>query len=186
MFDGISPTIDHSGLLSPKECISIIEHANNVGMRQSSLLRRNDTSYYDLNFRRSKGIWIYEELPDITISDRLKNQVRHDAYEVFNADHYDQWIFQIAKYETGDFLSWHIDDGNQNRDEGFRKIATIVQLSDSSEYTGGDVEIENKPNLSRNRGDGVTILTTKRHRVTEVKSGTRYSMVIWLIGPKWR
>jgi len=67
-----------------------------------------------------------------------------------------------------------------------------VNLSEPSGYQGGDLEFMNgvgqllaQPQL-RDQGSVVVFPSTVGHQVTPVTSGTRYSLVGWMVGPPLR
>jgi len=106
---------------------------------------------------------------------------------------------QFTKYKLNQFYDWHQDPFLDLPKEGpfmglTRKLSTVVTLTDSSEYEGGELEFDLR-NLSE--GTGNNIITCKEilpkgsivvfpshiwHRVKPVKKGTRYSLVMWSNG----
>lgn len=88
---------------------------------------------------------------------------------------------QIATYTNGGYYGWHIDIGKGN--QSTRKLSISVQLSESDDYEGGDLEflmIDKK--ASRRRGDATIFPSFLVHKVNPVISGTRISMVSWIGG----
>lgn len=70
-----------------------------------------------------------------------------------------------------------------------RKLSIIVQLSDENAYTGGNIELfeGDKPiTLSRKRGTLLAFPSFVMHRVSEVTSGKRNSIVGWINGKPFR
>ena len=72
-----------------------------------------------------------------------------------------------------------------------RKLSMTLTLSDKSEYEGGDLEFDYKStkgkvipviDAMRNKGSLIVFPSFIWHRVTEVKSGKRNSLVCWNIG----
>ena len=85
--------------------------------------------------------------------------------------------------------------------EYIRKLSFSIQLSDPEDYEGGELEFKVSNYNSRKRGDfnldepfhapnkkGTIIIFDSRvkHRVREVKSGVRKSLVGWVVGPRWK
>jgi len=105
----------------------------------------------------------------------------------------------ILRYDVGDQFTWHVDALSYNStDYGElgtdleRKVSVTVNLSDPSGYQGGDLEFMNgvgqllaQPQL-REQGSVVVFPSTVGHQVTQVTSGTRYSLVGWMVGPPLR
>jgi PKHD-type hydroxylase len=85
--------------------------------------------------------------------------------------------------------------------EYIRKLSFSIQLSDPEDYEGGELEFKANNYGSERRGDftlddtfftpnkkGTIIIfdSRVRHRVCEVKSGVRRSLVGWVVGPRWK
>lgn len=71
-----------------------------------------------------------------------------------------------------------------------RKLSMVIQLSDPSEYEGGDLqftEVENpvRDDL-RKQGSIIVFPSYLQHAVTPVTKGRRYSLVLWISGPRWK
>ena len=95
---------------------------------------------------------------------------------------------QLARYDSADrgFYNWHTDFGHLAPN---RKISISVQLSHPDDYEGGDLELfyDDPPvKLDRTRGALIAYPSFAVHRVTPVTRGTRWSLVAWIIGPRWR
>ena len=77
----------------------------------------------------------------------------------------------------------------QISNERVRKLSFTLQLSSGNDYTGGDVEFKNIDGSSflapRNRGCMIVFDSRVGHRVCEITSGTRKSLVGWIVGPRW-
>lgn len=95
---------------------------------------------------------------------------------------------QFAQYEPNNgHYEWHIDAGPGST--SLRKLSVIIQLSDSSEYEGGDVEFQAPGpirRIPRSRGTMVVFSPFLLHRVTPVTRGKRMSLVAWVTGPPFR
>jgi predicted 2-oxoglutarate/Fe(II)-dependent dioxygenase YbiX len=88
----------------------------------------------------------------------------------------------ILKYEKGEKYDWHIDTG---RGLSNRKLSFIIQLSDSKDYTGGDVEFLNtkvQKEAFRQKGQCIIFPSFLPHRISQIKKGTRLSIVGWIHG----
>ena len=95
---------------------------------------------------------------------------------------------QLARYDDTDqgFYGWHTDFGPLVPN---RKISISVQLSHPDDYEGGDLElfVDDPPaRLERTRGALIAYPSFTVHRVTPVTRGTRWSLVAWITGPRWR
>lgn len=97
--------------------------------------------------------------------------------------------FQYTVYHghQGGHYDWHIDYGRQSARP--RKISLSIQLSDPSDYDGGDLQfqIDGQPAAApRTRGALIAFPAFFLHRVTPVLSGTRKSLVVWATGPEFQ
>ena len=87
---------------------------------------------------------------------------------------------------------WHIDTFWGNDSLYDRKISLIMQLSDPSEYEGGQFEIKDveptkkEKKLMNKKGSIITIPSFVEHRVTPVTKGRRLSLIAWVEGNKFR
>ena len=73
-----------------------------------------------------------------------------------------------------------------------RKISITVQLSDPSEYEGGELELwsggseESATKAYKGAGSVFMFPSYMLHRVTPITKGTRRSFVLWLGGSHYR
>ena len=93
---------------------------------------------------------------------------------------------KLIEYTEGGFYTWHADFNPGMC--SLRKLVSIVQLTDPSEYEGGEVQFaiqdENKEWYSMNKLKGsITIFPSFiSHRVTPVTKGKRYVIQELFIG----
>ncbi len=95
---------------------------------------------------------------------------------------------QLGRYDSADqgHYTWHTDFA------GFRplrKMSISIQLSRSEDYEGGDLELLHgnaSLKLERARGALIAFPSFALHRVSPVTRGTRWSLVAWILGPRWR
>jgi PKHD-type hydroxylase len=102
----------------------------------------------------------------------MPEQIQYTEYYDHEKGHYD----------------WHMDTGYGNLSQ--RKISVTVQLSDTHEYEGGDLQLwpgGTYPLISpRGKGNVVIFPSFMMHRITPVTRGTRKSFVLWLGGGHYR
>ena len=98
---------------------------------------------------------------------------------------------QIARYRKGEYYNWHVDGNGirsaPNSPGHVRKISMSILLND--DYTGGELEIKEDgggSEMPNTTGTIIVFPSYSLHRVKPVKKGTRYSLVAWLGGPKFR
>ena len=94
---------------------------------------------------------------------------------------------QFTIYNEGQFYKKHIDtlySSNQ-----LRKLSFTIQLTDPSEYEGGDVLAhfsEEPVTLKKDLGVMSLFPSNSLHEVTPITRGTRYSLVGWCTGPRFK
>ena len=85
---------------------------------------------------------------------------------------------------------WHHDVDWAESRAFHRKLSIVFQLSDKSNYEGGDFEFDptlpQLPPEALEQGSVIVFPSFHRHRVTPVTSGIRHSLVTWVEGPHWR
>lgn len=87
---------------------------------------------------------------------------------------------------------WHTDTMFESPSMSQRKISMVIQLSNPDDYEGGDLELQPllyeppDPIELRQQGSVIFFPSITNHRVTPITKGTRYSLVAWMEGPRWR
>ena len=100
---------------------------------------------------------------------------------------------QFARYDVGDFYDYHQDSGHQiaEYEKETRKISMTVQLSDPDSYEGGEFYFYNgnkeemEPPIQK-QGSILCFDSRMWHRVAPVTKGVRYSLVSWILGPRFQ
>lgn len=97
---------------------------------------------------------------------------------------------QFTEYiKPNDHYEWHEDLTWAGNLPYHRKLSMVIQLSDPATYDGCDLELEREPPNKedlRQRGTVIIFPSFHKHRVTNITKGTRYSLVAWYDGPKFR
>lgn len=148
--------------------------------RQDSEYRRSEVRWIDKNDSNSKFIadliWYYVENAN-------RNAFGFDISGIFDIQ------YTIYKAEDEGKYDWHHDTFWGNDGAYDRKLSVIFQLSDPSDYDGGQFEIDHQyaqPIGFNEKGSVIVFPSFIPHRVTEVTRGTRKSLVAWVEGPKFR
>lgn len=116
-------------------------------------------------------------------------------YFGFDAN-YDNFAYNITNvaftemfcYREGMFYKPHIDiNPNTGHPAHRRKLTVIVQLSDESDYEGGELLVYNSDlnpvTLTKSKGSVLVFNSSLIHEVKPILSGTRYVLASWIIGP---
>ena len=108
-----------------------------------------------------------------------------------------QWNFdingmeelQLTRYHEGDYYNWHTDGNGvipllPTQPDIVRKVSVSVILND--DYTGGELDFMHTDTITSNKTGTVIMFPSYfMHKVKPVKTGTRYSLVAWITGPKF-
>jgi PKHD-type hydroxylase len=142
----------------------------------------------DDKVRNSSVKFIYPNNRTRWIFDALTESIHHMNKEYFGFDlGYMAEGIQLTRYEAPtQHYEWHCDRGMA---VPVRKLSLALQLSDPSDYSGGDLELmigETPEKAKRDRGVATFFPSWLMHRVTPVTEGTRYSLVCWISGPPFR
>jgi PKHD-type hydroxylase len=177
------PFIQASHLFDSFEVDRILEMAKNTSPdrgRTSNFrgddIRKSTVSWF---YPSSETGWLFQKLQDI-VTEANRKFFNFELHGFFSG-------LQFTKYESdGGHYTWHPDRGGQFSN---RKLSMTIQLSDSDDYEGGDLEYLVGPDpqqATRGRGDVHIFPSFILHRVTPVTKGTRYSLVGWVQGPPFR
>ena len=133
--------------------------------------------------------WIYKEVPYVHAANRMAG---------WNFEWDRSESCQFTKYKHNQYYDWHCDSWDKpynkpNTPEHgkIRKLSMTCQLTDGSEYEGGELEfdfrnkektqiIQAKQILSK--GSIIVFPSFVWHRVKPVTKGIRYSLVMWNLG----
>ena len=140
----------------------------------------------NLSIRRSTIRWVDQD-EEIT---KMVNHYFHMANRcIFGFDIVRPFGIQFTEYHADDsgHYDWHDDTDSMNKNMYDRKLSLSMQLSDPSSYEGGILEFEGDGGSAPREQGHVTVFPAlKKHRVTPVTKGVRYSLVSWMEGPRWR
>ena len=140
--------------------------------------------------------WIYKEIQPYV------NQANRNAGWNF------EWDFsescQFTKYKLNQYYDWHCDSWDKPYDKlntkeygKIRKLSMTCQLTDGSEYEGGELEFDFRnydPHMRDEskhlrqareilpKGSIIVFPSFVWHRVKPVTKGVRYSLVVWNLG----
>jgi PKHD-type hydroxylase len=155
-----------------------------------NLKKKRDSNIVWMNDR-----WIYKEIQPYV------NQANQNAGWNFEWDWSESC--QFTKYAKGQYYDWHCDSWDKPYvEEGptkgkIRKLSMTCQLTEGSEYEGGELEFDFKnydPHMrdeSKHRiqckeilpkGSIIVFPSFVWHRVKPVTKGIRYSLVVWNLG----
>lgn len=168
-----------------EELNSIIEYGDKLPKTEVKLYgsysadRVNaEGSYFPLN---SDTKWIYDKYA----SSISKCNARTYNYDLTGLE---ETLYYHTYYgDENHHFGWHYDMGSQTPCP--RKLSFSLQLSDESEYTGGNLEfMDLQEPLIASKGKGILVgfPSYKAHRVTPVTSGIRRALIAFAVGPNFK
>jgi len=192
--------------LTPKFCDEVIKYAlskEETMARTGGFGDKELTQEQVLNMQRKRksdlvwlnDTWIYKEIHPYVH--------RANKNAGWNFDWLRSESCQFTKYKHNQYYDWHCDSWNKPYEkEGpekgmIRKLSVTCQLTDSSEYSGGELQFDTRSYDPHMRDEDKHVITSKEilpkgsivvfpsfvwHRVQPVTKGTRYSLVIWNLG----
>ena len=178
--------------LTPDQCAEIITVGESKKPHGATVNSENKKALSSV--RRSNVSWLKEhDLP------WLYPRIEYIAQQL-NGQYYDYDLWginedvQYTVYTHNDkgFYTWHQDSFQtikDNIDQRLpRKFSLTFQLSDPSEYEGGDLCIHdgNVKRAGKEIGLAVAFPSWTLHCVTPVTKGIRRSLVVWICGPKFK
>ena len=197
--------------LTPKFCDDVIAYANSqeevmarTGGYGDRKLKKEEIK--DLKRKRNSDLvwlndtWIYKEL----------HPYIHEANKAAGWNY--EWdrseSCQFTKYKLNQYYDWHCDSFDKVYDKPntpehgkIRKLSMTCQLTDGSEYEGGELEFDFRnydPHMREEsqhlkkakeilpKGSIIVFPSFVWHRVKPVTSGTRYSLVAWHLGKPFK
>lgn len=170
-----------------KEELTKIEAMTSELPWETAATGQDDTSSVS-DYRKSKIKWCPQNEDWHWVYSKLHNMIFEANNVMWKMDitTMPESIQYTEYYEGGGQYDWHMDCGIglQNR----RKISVTVQLSDSSEYEGGELEFNIGKQITAPRVQGAAVIFPSfyLHRVTPVTKGTRKSFVLWVGGEPYR
>ena len=185
---GPIPVVVWKDALTPDEVDAIIAYGDQLEPMKAEIAGRNDNTDH---LRITRVAWIEHQRPEIHwLHTRLSEMVLQINAQFYRYDLYGlNEAFQYTVYEgaEGGYYGWHVDMGEKRYEP--RKISLSLQLSDPSDYEGGDLVLEAgdaSHQAEKSRGTLIAFPSYVLHRVVPVTSGVRKSLVIWVAGPEFR
>ena len=193
--------------LTPRFCDEVVKYALGkkeiMGVTRGSSNDRNlakkpltKEEVRNLKYKRDSDLvwlgdtWIYKEIHPFV------HQANKNAGWNFQWDHSD--LCQFTKYKLNQYYDWHNDSGEKIPPHGkIRKLSMTCQLTDGSEYSGGELEFDfrqyDPPQRDESKhlrkateiipkGSIIVFPSFVWHRVKPVTKGVRYSLVVWHLG----
>lgn len=183
----------NSSYFSKEDCEKIVTMAMELPEVTPGMGLRNETKNQD--YRRSRVRWVNPYThpqfePVVSEFWKFLTRINGDWFG-FNVTHLPPLQFTEYKGEyLGEYKS-HQDVFWLNDSPRHRKLSIILQLTDPSEYEGGNLILENveqapPADMIRKQGSLIAFPSFIYHKLEPVTSGTRHSLVAWFEGPKFQ
>jgi len=170
-----------------------------LGQDRNNPLNKDEVR--NLKYQRNSDLvwlddtWIYKEIHPFI------HQANKNAGWNFNWDRSESC--QFTKYKLNQYYDWHCDSWDKvYKSKGpergkIRKLSMTCQLTDGSEYSGGELEFDFRQYSPQMRdesqhlrkvpeilpkGSIIVFPSFVWHRVKPVTKGVRYSLVAWHLG----
>jgi len=191
-------------VFTKEQCKDIIDYAMKEGHKKDGKvggdLHDKDKLVLDPEIRKTDLIF-FSQLETYNALMPFISSINNDSGWKFDLQQIEP--LQLGIYREGGHYDWHIDVHPYPYHEKsgpfsglVRKISFSVLLNDSSEYKGGEFEIEDKlPDVSPRShivndlllaGSMITFPSYIPHKINPVTEGVRYSLVGWCCGKPWR
>ena len=178
------------GVFSTAELDTIVRLGDGLALEKAEL-SGGGTGYE--NIRATKVAWVARQPATEILYQRMEQVVLDINARYFRFDLSALATFQYALYggPEGGHFDWHKDYGRDPSDPNQepRKLTISLQLSDSSDYEGCDLQLRAGHQIDtapRERGTVVAFPANVLHQVTPIRKGIRRSMVAWAVGPEFR
>ena len=160
-----------------KEAVEQAQIGGGGGGEVNDRVRRSELNWLH---KDSECSWVFEGLANIASS--------------LNADYFGFELtgfgepIQLTNYHEarqGNYV-WHQDFGSSGIS---RKLSMVLQLSDPSEYEGGELQLltrKEPTSIQKKRGLITAFPAWTLHQVTPVVKGTRQTLVAWISGPAFK
>ena len=144
------------------------------------------------NTRKSIIKWIEHDESTEWFYDKVIDLIKVVNGTYFNLQLKYLETLQYSIYRDGGFYKKHNDCGDLDEFRNYqsiRKLSFSIQLSDSSDYVGGDVVLDNRSDefkILKDKGSITFFRSNMNHEVLPVLEGERESIVGWVVGPNVR
>lgn len=149
----------------------------NAPGRVADEIRKTDIAWFNAT---DENAWIFRKLTDI---------IKQANDQWFGFDLKTIEALQYSVYNEGDFYDGHVDHHFQGPGQYCRKLSFTMQLTDESEYEGGQTLMHTSHEpfaIPKKKGTITFFPSYTLHEVTEITKGTRKALVGWVLGPRWK
>lgn len=181
------PFITWDNAFNEEEIDNIVKYCETLPAQEASIEKEN---FSDSEIRTSKLSWVSNNGEISWLYDRLAYIARKLNSEFYGFDVFgfvEDLQFTVYDGDENGHYTWHMDMGEGT--QAPRKLTLVLQLSDPSEYEGGELQTFTRPNIDsveKKRGMIAAFPAWTLHRVTPVTKGVRKTLVVWIAGPQFK
>lgn len=178
-------------VFSPDELKQVLEYCDTLDTQQGIVSKQGGFGVGEV--RKSNIAFIEPNETNAWMFDRINYELSVINAQFYGFDLYGYDYMQYGTYSPGGRYGWHMDMflGDKMLNENTmspRKLSASILLND--DFEGGEFQLnegEGDPTTAEMRaGTMVAFPSFMVHRVNEVTSGTRKSLVAWVTGPKFK
>lgn len=140
------------------------------------------TSYVSWVTVNNETLWLYQKITDCI-------HYVNDSFFQYDLTRVEKFQFTHYYGEGNNFYAPHLDCGFGECLPDNRKLSFVLQLSDPEDYEGGELRLHqsrNPESVLKEKGLITFFPSHTLHECTPVTSGTRYTLVGWIHGPKFK
>ena len=183
------------GLIPPDMLEKIIEYCQSNELSEGKVIGKAGEEELHDSLRKSKVSIVRIDSENRWIFDMLAQVADYMNKTFYNFDLIGFDHFQYTVYDDdGDKYDYHVDMmfGDESVDVTPipRKLSLSICLNDPTDYEGGELQFfvggKNEQTATQAKGRVIAFPSYVLHRVTPVTKGTRKSIVIWVLGNKFK
>lgn len=187
----------------PAQVGEAVDHA--MSGTEDNAIRTSEIKWFDNSVMSVKHKHFYDKAMSFVYQANMDYEWNFQVEDLENLQY---TIYKAQKKQKGGFYTWHTDAGPNPQPCGrIRKLSFSIQLSDVDDYNGGNfqyltpndqfnamgdklnIDLQNAVNTvpfsGKSIGSMIIFPSFLYHQVTPVVTGTRKSMVGWVVGQKY-
>ena len=179
-------------ILSEQDIDRLDKFSQSIKLEKAGVSKENSFYNIDYEIRNTSIFWVHPEIE----SEQIRNIFKKICSEIieinkifFQFNITDIEPIQYSRYYMGDFYKKHTDvDDKLLAANACRKLSFSIQLTDPSEYEGGDLLFyvgETPTTACKEKGSITVFPSFLLHEVKPVTQGVRNALVGWCWGPKF-
>jgi PKHD-type hydroxylase len=180
--DKIQNYITSLNFLSKEECDKVIKTTNNQNLEKAKVVTEKDSSresYVNWIVLNKETSWLYNRISDAVLAAN-KEFFNFNLYGIIESLQFTKYKAPSGRYGK------HID---KLLNGVIRKLSISIQLTDPSEYEGGELNLyldDDPITMDKQQGTIIIFPSFILHEVMPVTKGERNSLVTWITGDPFK